>query len=57
MLQLKNSTPFSSVITLFPDGLVDEAGIVIEAVEDLRVFGPEQPVPPHLVSSADDLRW
>ena len=39
------------------DGILNEAGIVIEPSEDLRVFGSEQPVPPHLVRSADDLQW
>ena len=36
---------------------VQDHGIVIEPGEDLRVFGSEQPVPPHLVRSADDLQW
>jgi dienelactone hydrolase len=39
------------------DGLVGEAGIVIEPRDKLQVFGSEQPIPPHLVRSADDLEW
>jgi hypothetical protein len=30
---------------------------VIEPRDKLQVFGSEQPIPPHLVRSADDLEW
>jgi len=38
-----------------PHGVIDESGIVIEPQETLQVFGPQQSMPDHAVSSPEEV--